>query len=651
MHRLLVIIACCASVVPSFSQSKKQKPEKEAKQVTIFTVNKMPVSADEFIYLYRKNHQATQDEFTKENILEYLELYTNFKLKVEEARHRGMDTTQAFKKEFTGYRDELLKPYLPESKIIDSLVKLTYERMKEEVRASHLLIALKENASPADTLAAYNRIMEIRKKALSDEDFGSLAVAYSEDPSAKGNRGDLGYFTAFQMVHPFETAAYGTPVGQVSPPVKTRYGYHLIKVTDRKPARGEVEVSHIMIRGGNESGEEKAKDVAFEVFDQLRSGASWEELCLQYSEDPGSKNNGGRLRAFGVGAMAAVPEFEQMAFALEEPGDISDPFKTAYGWHIIRLEKKIPLPSLEELTPTLKNRVARDERLQISKGAWKTKFKKEFGFTEKKDVKTKVLAVADSALVNGDWDVSVGREILFTLQEKPSTAVEFFAYARKNHRPASGSGQSPAMQLYENYVETKLMELLAAKIANQNPEFKFLVNEYYEGILLFEIMEKEVWNKAAQDSTGLKEFFIRNRSKFLAGERVRADIYSAASADLIEPLRKLAQGNDSVQALEYSRNNKLKHESGLYEKEERTILSQVNWAEGVYSAEKDGMHYIVWVHQILPPGQRTFEEAKASAVADYQQELEKTWLIALRKKYPVKVNEKGKRYILDKLQK
>lgn len=651
MYKLSVIVLCCFSFLQALSQSSKKQSKKNEKPVTLFTLNKSAVFADEFIYLYRKNHQAKPEEFTQEKILEYLDLYVNFKLKVEEARHRGMDTTQAFRKEFTTYRDELLKPYLPEARILDSLTKLTYDRMKEEVRAAHILISVTEDASPVDTLAAYNKIMEIRNKALSGEDFGTLAMTWSQDPSAKVNKGDLGYFTALQMVHPFETAAYTVPVGQISQPVRTKFGYHIVKVADRRPARGEVEVSHIMIRTGEGIDEESAKDRVFEIYDQLRAGAAWNELCRQYSEDPGSKNNGGKLRPFGAGAMAAVPEFEQAAFSLEKSGDISDPIKTAYGWHIIRLERKIPLASFDELAPTLKNRVSRDERLQISKEAWKKKLKKQFAYSESEKVKQQVLAISDSTVAAGAWSTSLEKEVLFSIQDRSFTAGEFLRYARKNQRRVNTSSvNSQTAQLFERFIETNLMESLASRVTAQNNDFKFLVNEYYEGILLFEIMEKEVWNKAVQDSAGLREFYEKNKSRFTAGERARAELYTSSLPDLTDSLKYLILHGEKDDATRYAREKQIKHESGIYGKDEKNVLSQVNWEEGVYAVKNEGSNYIVWIREILPPGPAAFEEAKATIVADYQQELEKKWLALLRGKYPVKVNEKGKRYILAKLQ-
>ena len=230
-----------------------------------------------------------------------------------------------------------------------------------------------------ETLEGLHENYRYTRQDLKGADFGKLATEFSDDPSAKVNKGNLGYFTALQMVYPFETAAYETKVGSISLPVRTRFGYHIIKVNNRRPARGEVEVSHIMIRTGSAKENEKVKNTIFTVYEQLQAGVKWDDLCNEYSEDASTKESGGRLRPFGTGGMATVPEFERIAFHLQKPGDISDPFQTQYGWHIIRLERKIPLPSFEEISASLKTRVTRDERTELSKQALQIRLRKEFG--------------------------------------------------------------------------------------------------------------------------------------------------------------------------------------------------------------------------------------------------------------------------------
>lgn len=652
MRSIIILLLSCSIISPAYSQSKKRNNKKNSSTV-VFSVNGKSINSDEFIYLYKKNHLNKSEDFTEEKILEYLDLFINFKLKVEEARQRGMDTTASFIKEYNTYKDELRKPYLPDAKIIDSLVKLTYERLKLEVNASHILVMVKPDATPDDTLKAYNKILDIRNKILSGEDFGKAATTNSEDPTAPSNQGNLGYFTAFQMVFPFETAAYTTPVGQVSKPVRTKFGYHLVKVLDRRPARGEVEVSHIMLRTGNDKNNTAVKNKIFEIHDQLRGGVSWEELCSQYSEDQNSKDKGGRLRPFGVGVMAGVPQFEQTSFALQYEGQISDPIETPYGWHILRLEKKIPLLSLEELTPALKSKVTRDERIQISKEKLNQRLKADYEFKENDLAKSNLAALADTSLTKGRWSPDLSKvnqsDHLFELKNKRYTVKDFLTYTRQNQRPTGLSPEKYLEHLYNNFVESSILKLVEDQIIAQNPDYKMLLNEYYEGILLFEIMEKEVWNKASADSLGQKEYFDTHRAKYTAGERARARIFSNSSGDFIKPLEKLLENGDSSKIQEFILANKIRQEKGAFEKTDKSVFENAKWAPGIYSSENNGMYYLAWILDILPPGLKTFEDARASVISDYQSHLEQSWLNELKKKYAVKVNEKGKRYILENL--
>ncbi|MBX2944681.1 MAG: peptidylprolyl isomerase [Cyclobacteriaceae bacterium] len=642
----ITILVILFSISASAQRAKKQKPAQ-----ILFSVNNRPVPVDEFIYLYKKNHQNRPEDFSKEKIEEYLGLFVNFKLKVEEARNRGLDTTRVFVKEFNNYKEELRRPYLPEGKMLDSLVRLTYKRLTEEVKASHILINAAPDASPEDTLKAYTRTLELKARVTAGEDFGTLAAMHSEDPSARTNKGNLGYFTAMQMVYPFESAAYSGKPGEVVGPVRTRFGYHLVLVEDRKPARGEVEVSHIMIRTGGERPDAKSKNLIFEIYDQLKGGVAWEELCALYSEDGNSKNNGGRLRPFGVGAMAAAPEFDAVAFALQKPGEISDPFQTAYGWHMVRLERKIPLPSYEELLPQLKPRVQRDERVQISKQALLAKLKKDFLYKENEAGKSKVFARADSTLTKGKWSIRQwqGSETIFTIKTRSVPAKEFVQYVNQQQRATTQAPKDYMEQLYASFVESVINQAYEDQLVRANPDYEMLLREYYEGILLFDIMEREVWNRASEDTTGQRAYYQQHSHNFMAGERVVTELYSAATADQLEAI-KTAVEKDDANALEESiKARRVRFEKGTFQKSDRPVLSGVPWAAGTYTTENNGMYYLVRIFELLKPGPLAFEEARAAVISEYQNYLEKRWVEQLRKKYAVKIDEKGKQYVFKQL--
>jgi peptidyl-prolyl cis-trans isomerase SurA len=645
MTRFLIAAALLMICIVGYAQKKASKP------AVLFTVGKEKTTADEFMYLYKKNHPA-KEEFTDQKIEEYLTLFINFKLKVVEARARGIDKTPEFTKEYNTYKDELRKPYLPESKILDSLVTLTYDRLQKEVSAAHILIEVKSDASPADTVQAYNTAVSIKTQLLAGEDFTAKAALYSDDPTTKNSGGNLGYFTSLQMVSPFEEAVYSGKPGDIVGPVRTSFGYHIIKVGETRPARGEVEVSHIMLRAGTRD-EVKAKNLIFEIHDQLRGGARWEDLVKQYSEDPGSKDLGGKLRPFGVGALTRIPEFDAVAFSLNTPGEISDPFQTSFGWHIVRLERKIPLPSFEESAPSLKSRVARDPRIQISKQALLNKLKKDFSFTENAATKTKVLSLADTALMKGKWKIpgsfSAGKEVLFTVQGRKITAHDFLSYVQQNQRINSMTPEKYMEVLYTAYVESGIQETFENKLIASNPEFEMLLKEYYEGILLFDIMEKEVWKKASEDSAGQHTFFEAHPELYKAGERVNATIYYSDSKSNLELLGKSLAAKDSTGVDEILKNRNVYSETGTFQREDRPALRDMDWKPGQYTSQNGNTFHLIVVHQLVPAGALSFEDARASVISEYQNELEKNWLTALRKKYPVKVNDKIKKDVVEKL--
>jgi peptidyl-prolyl cis-trans isomerase SurA len=620
------------------------------KNPVVLSVNGKSIMADELAYLFGKNYPQIKDH-TPEKVNEYLKLYIRFRLKVEEALSRKLDTTLQFQREYATYRDELRKTYLQEDKITDSLVQLTYNRLREEVSAWHILVAVAPDAAPADTLQAWQRINEILARAHQGEPFDQLAEKFSDDPSARNNRGYLGYFTALQMVYPFETAAYTGKPGQILGPVRTRFGYHLIKIENRKPSRGEVEVSHIMLRHQPWREETQTRNLIFDIHEQLRQGVPWNDLCARYSEDLSSKSNNCKLRPFGVGAMAQVPEFDAVAFALQNPGDLSDPFRTAYGWHIVRLERKIPLPPLAELESSLRSRVMRDERMQVARSAYYAKLKKRYVFTENQDVIQQLLQAADSVLKykGGQPSYLPLQQPLITVAGKPVYVEDFLKYVKLHRQAGTQKPAEQLAQLYNKFVEQQLAEQVEAELIRQKPDYRFLLKEYYEGILLFDIMEKEVWNRAAADTAGLRKFYEANRNKYQAEARALATIYSASSAADLEPLQALLSQRDSTAAAQWVVEKRIRTDAGKFQVHDRPVLQSVPWQPGLHPAQNNGMYYLVHILQILPPAPLSFEEAKMVALTDYQQELEDRWVEHLQQKFPVKVHEKGRKYLIRRL--
>lgn len=644
--KYILFVVLLVWITPAVGQNSK----KDAEPSVLFAISGNPVSVVEFIHLYKKNHSKPED-FTEQKINEYVSLFVNFKLKVTEAKAMGMDTTAVFIKEYKTYKDELKKPFTAEKSELDKLVKLEYQRMGEEVRASHILIAVKQDAVAADTIAAFKKIMTIRDKILGGETFDKAASEFSEDPSAKTNHGDLGYFSALQMVYQFEDAAYALKVGEISQPIRTRFGYHILKVVDRKPARGEVEVSHILLRTGT-GDDSRVKNKIFEIDEQLQGGRSWDELCKEYSDDPGTKDKGGRLKPFGVGAFPGVPEFEATAFSLRKPGEISDPFKSAYGWHIIRLEKKISLAPFKEMEPVLQRKLGRDERLQEVNKRLTEEKKKSFHFVENPETLKTILAHADTSLQKGTWkfkgDGATKSLTLFTIDGKKYTAGSFISFVEKSQMANVQSPASYMIMLYKNFETDKLNDAEEDRLMMKNPEFRSLATEYKEGILLFSIMEKEVWNKASLDTAGLRAFYKANTQKYKAGDRVKAAVYSSNDKGFLDDILAKVERGDSIPK-ESAKQFKSIVPFRNYERGESKAIDKVQWTIGTRITEVDGTYYLVAIDNLVAPGPKSFEESKAQVISDYQDDIERKWMERLRQKYPVKINNKGKKYVINDL--
>ncbi len=514
----------------------------------LFTVEGEPVTVKEFEYGFEKNNTGSDTTPSKEEIDEYLDLYINFKLKVREARTRGYDTTQAFKKEYETYKNDLIRPYLSETRAIDSLCEEAYERMHWEVDAAHILIRLPENPLPSDTLEAYEKIVSIHQMALNGEDFSELAKKYSDDPSAVTNGGRLGYFTVFQMVYPFETAAYTTKPGQISPIIRTRFGYHILKVYDKRPSRGQVKVAHILIRvKPDRSNEDEARSKIFGIHDELVAGVEWDALCSQFSEDNRTRYTGGSLPYLAPGQIDN--DFAEVAFSLQNPGEISDPFQTRYGWHIVKLEGKKGIEPYEKIRQDIESKVRRDSRGYSTKKALFEKMKKENRLTVNNTSLEYALTHANKALLKGKWTFSEKqeslRDTLVSYNGGAATIKDFFRWIKANQRPVGVKDSEKYMKaLYNQFVDALLLQNEIEKLINDDESFKLLLNEYYEGMLLFDIMDREVWSRSSTDTAGLRAFYEAHKDLFMRRESVEAEIYNASNESLRNEIRNMQLDKD-----------------------------------------------------------------------------------------------------------
>ena len=678
----------------------------------IMTINDKPVYKSEFENVYKKNSGKEVNKEQK-SVKEYVDLFSTFKMKVFEAEANGLDTNSSFKTELAGYRKQLAAPYLTDKNVNEALIQEAYDRMKTEVKASHILIRVAEDALPKDTIEAYTRLMIIRdavmgknptpakiaeyeallKKSSSaltksstkqdtinyntklnavksisvalnagGDKFAAAAKKTSEDPSAVDNGGDLGYFTSLQMVYPFETAAYKANPGDVTMPVRTRFGYHIIKVADKRPSQGEILTAHIMVKFSKDMGEkEKAnlKTKIDEIYAKLKAGEKFEDLARQFSDDKPSAEKGGQLQWFGSSRMPI--EFEKAAFALNNNGDYSEPFTTNYGWHIVKRIDKKGLASFSDMKGDLKQRIGKDSRTQAGRTSLIEKIKKDNNFKESPANLKEFLKVLDSTVYQGKWDAKKAEKLskkeIFRISNnnkavKTETVIvylgsDFSKYIESHQttRPKMDNNMF-LQQSYKEFVNETLINYEDESLESKYPEFRNLLKEYRDGILLFDLTDQKVWSKAVKDTAGLKAFYEKNKNNYLWDERAEVTTYKCANDKVAKEVRSMLKKNktekDIIDAVNKSSQLNVSVENITYLKGENKDVD-ANWKQGVVATDikdtKENKVTVLVVNKLLGKTPKTIAEAKGMITADYQNYLEKEWLSYLKNKYAVKVNE------------
>ncbi|OYQ37645.1 peptidylprolyl isomerase [Flavobacterium cyanobacteriorum] len=622
----------------------------QAKKEVLFTIDGKPYYTDEFIRVYNKNLDLVKDDSQKD-LNNYLDLFIGYKLKVNKAYKLGLQEGAQYKAELKSYRNQLSRNYLTDTKVTKELIDEAYTRSLKEIKAQHILVLVDENALPSDTLKAYNKIIDIRKKALAGEDFGALAAQFSEDPSAKENKGDLGYFSVFRMVYPFETGAYKTPMGQISKPVRTRFGYHLIKVNDMRDNRGEITVAHIMImkpKEGDTQAEEKARETINDIYQKLKQGEDFSSLATQFSQDKSSAANGGQLARFGSGELSAV-EFEDAAFALQKPGDITAPFQTQFGWHIVKLVEKHGVKPQADVQADFENRIRRDDRSRLITASLNEKLRKKY--TVKKEAKAyaNAVKVIDNNIYSQTWKApkeGFDETILTINNHKKLSAQTYLDYVAAQQRMELTTKPVARLAevLFNQFRDDQLNLYYNENLEAEFPEFAIVMEEYRDGLLLFDLMEKEIWEKAKTDTLGLENYYKAHKDNYQWKDRVEADVYSSTKEDVIKQARKLLKQGKNAEVIKQKLNKEGKVEvmekSGTFEQESNALPKQQKWQEGLTDIIKEGgYYYVIRVKKVLPKGPKTFEETKGRVINDYQQYLESNWVGNLKQEFNVQVNK------------
>ncbi|RQO30893.1 hypothetical protein DBR32_09275 [Taibaiella sp. KBW10] len=622
-----------------------------AQAQTIFTVGNEAVSKEEFLAGYKKNNSSNTLSYNDASLTNFANLYALYKMKVKEAEALKIDTIDAIKSEINNYKIQLAKNYLTGKENVEALAREAYNRTQTERKVAHILIQ-SYTATPSNDVSK-NFIDSLYAQINSGKvSFEEMAKKYSMDKATGIQGGSMGYITAFQTPYEFENVAYNTPVGTLSKPFKTQYGYHIVKVLAERPSTGTVEVAQILLANNNGNADmvtEKVK-LAMDIRNQLiNQQASFEALVQKYSEDEYTVGTGGKIPPFKTGKMTEV--FENAAFGLKNVGDISEPVITDYGVHILKLISKKPLGTFEEEKSFLVNKVEQNSRFEVAKAKDMLEVKKKMGFKEyPENLSALVNTINQNDLEKGNQLQAYPnlKEKLFEVQQKTYTQQDFLQYIMAlTQGRLNGRKEEAFKELYRIYTDKVVTDLQIADLETNNKDYKNLISEYRNGVLIFDLMDKNIWSKATKDTMNLRKFYTANSTKYQWQPGFEGVIIQSKNHEALQQVHNaLAQGLSVDDALTKantpSNSEKIYQQTGRFEFDYVNMFDKNNLPEGkVTDIKKDGDNgeifvYPTKVYNLVVP--KTLDEAKGAIVEDYQKQLEQNWEKELRSKYTFKLN-------------
>lgn len=620
----------------------------------LMKVGNSDVRVSEFKYIYEKNNGANAD-YSDKNINEYLDLYIKFKLKVEKAKQLRLDTISALITELSGYRKQLASSYLIDKEVTEFLLRELYDRMKSDVEFSHIFIPVAEGATKTVKEEAKNKLREIKSKIVGGMSFENAASEFSQDRTTAMKGGNMGYFTAKlpSGFYELESALYRLKPGEISDIVESRIGFHLIKVTNTRSARGVMEVAHILIR-------QEQKNLADSIYHELEKGKDFDVLALNYSVDKTTAKNGGKLPPFGINTYDKI--FEETAYGLSKDGMVSKPVLTKSGWHIIKRLAKPSPDSYELFVRKMKAQINKDQRFDAAKLSLISDIKKAAGYKEDKSEIQKFAASLNEEFYSYKWspDPELQSKMVFSLGGNNIYTIKNFAdYCKKNTKTRLKYDKTKPIaetidELFTEFVNESAMEYEEKSLETKYGDFKSLMREYEEGILLFEATKINVWDKANQDTVGLKMYFEKNKSEYLWPEKSVIAEFKISGVDkkTAEKIYKYAvkHGASKVEKKFNKKTTVVQITNKEYETGAKE-LSGLEWKKGAVTgliSEASGNDFsFKKLTDIIPSKQKSLSEARGYVVADYQDYLEKQWINELSKEFSVEVNKE----ILSKLKK
>lgn len=638
MKKATLLLTCAAIAATSAIGFAAKK---DSDQI-LLTINKKPVTLGEFEYLYHKN-QSQQLE--NQPIEEYLDMFITYKQKVADAEAEGIDKTEAFQNEYNGYRRDLSAPYLEAKEVEDSLIAAIYERMKTEVDVSHIMMPAKGEGIDAD--AQRQRLDSVRTAILAGADFEQMARQFSTDPSVARNGGHMGIVPVMRLPYTFEDAAYTTAVGDISPVIETPFGIHIVKVNSKGPARGQVLVEHILklTQGLSEAEAATKKAQIDSIYSLVVAGADFADIARRESDDPGTKRDGGKLPWFGPGQM--VPQFEAESFALPV-GSISQPVQTAYGYHIIHKLDARGVDTFDNVAPQIKSSLARDDRSALPRKRKLQQLRAKYGAR----INTPVLnAVNAEIAANGGLDSAL--MVTYASDSRAianigKTEVPFSEIITAMYGPLRGSVSTQQQRLLEfvnGHIDNAVLEAERQALAETNPDYANLLNEYRDGMLLFEVSDRKVWSKAKKDTEGLENYFRANRDRYAWDKpRFKSFIVFATSDSVMQAAQNFLAENPQpadnvVTALRQKFGKDVKVERVIAAQGENAITDYLGFGGDKPTPASKWAYYFPYLNKVLDAPEEA-ADVRGAVTGDYQNYLEQQWVSELKKQYPAKVNKK-----------
>lgn len=619
----------------------------------------------EFYKNYTQNAVREKHPESKVELENYLQLYINFRLKVEAARDAGYDTIRLLQDELENYRTQFAKPYLQDQNIAEKLYEEAYDHLKYNIGARHILIGVDRYAKPADTLAAYKKCLDVRKQLMAGADFCDMVIRYSSEyrrpkgsllPQKTGYEGRLPYITGMSMVYPFEQAVYKLKVGEISMPVRTRYGYHLIQMMDKRPALGKVKFRNIMVMSMPGDTSQRAFNKINAVYDSLQAGANFARMAAQFSEDRSSAPRGGEVSLTKLDRM--LPEVIEQLFSLKE-GEYTKPFRSRIGWHIIQLEEKLGVEDYESTRSVIVYTFDNDqERGMLPMTAKQKELLAQTQWKVNQEVWKEVLKYLPDT-VRGDRlpkdslaNPKLFGKTLLVYEGKDVSVWRFMKLAQQmTRRDVIVDVKAWANDMLQSFLGSQAIIHELSVLDSKYPDFAAMMKEYRDGIYLFDINNRTVWGKAVDDTVGLENYYEKHKSKYFSPAKAIATVftYNVAKIDT-KAVRKLMQkaynGKWSFErlkadAIDMFGESNIRVDSMAYLEGKNYFVDKVEWKPGLSSDLLSGTDSkaFVWIHDVIKPRQYTLNEVKGTVITDYQGHLEKEWIKQLKDTYKITVNQ------------